>query len=130
MSTAEEWIKKDENLAKFAKDFYAIQPGPDPWEKSKNQLSPTTLEPPTEGFIKEPSGWGANQDPKVWNIYIYERQARDVQSSRRPDKNVATDFTTEDNAKYYIEYYQSLEQNPEPEPEPEPGPEPPPVSRP
>lgn len=125
MSTAEEWIKKDENLAKLAKDFYAIQYGPDPWEEGEKP-TPPALEPPTEGFIKE-GGWGANQDPKTWKSTSMKDKPEMFKVVDDADKNVATDFTTEDNAKYYIEYYQALEQNPEPEPEPEPGPEKPPA---
>ena len=123
MSTAEEWIKKDENLAKLATDFYAIQPGKDPWEEDGATPPPEPMQPPTEGFIK-PGGWGANQDPKTWKHTAMKDKPEMFKVVDDADKNVATDFTTEDNAKYYIEYYQWLEQNPEPEPEPGPEPEP------
>ena len=123
MSTAEEWIKKDENLAKLATDFYAIQPGKDPWEEDGATPPPEPMQPPTEGFIK-PGGWGANQDAKTWKSTSMKDKPEMFKVVDDADKNVATDFTTEDNANYYIEYYQWLEQNPEPEPEPGPDPTP------
>ena len=125
MSTADEWVKKDENLAKLATDFYATVPGKDPWEDDNVTPPPEPMKPPEEGFIKE-GGWGANQDPKLWKSTSMKDKPQMFKVVDDADKNVATDFTTQANADYYIEYYKWLEQNPEPEPpQPEPGPEPP-----
>jgi hypothetical protein len=124
MSSAEEWVKDDNNLARLATDFYAMIPGKDPWEEEGDGEKPKPMDPPTEGFIKE-GGWGANQDPKVWKVAAMKDKPNMFKVVDDADKNVATDFTNEENAQYYIDYYQWLEQNPEPEPEPpEPGPEP------
>jgi len=127
MSSPEEWVKSDENLATLAKDFYATIPGKDPWEEEGGgePKPPEPMEPPSEGFIKE-GGWGANQDPKSWKSTSMKDKPEMFKVVDNSDKNVATDFTTKENADYYIEYYQWLEQNPEPEPEPgpEPGPAP------
>ena len=118
-------MKDDANLAKLATDFYATIPGKDPWENGDGDTKPPdVMEPPTEGFIK-PGGWGANQDPNTWKSTSMKDKPEMFKVVDDADKNVATDFTTKENADYYIEYYKWLEQTEEPEPpEPEPGPGP------
>jgi hypothetical protein len=124
LSTAEEWIKKEGSLARFVQDFYDTQTGKDPWEMDEPK---PPLEEPTEGTIK-PGGWGANQDPNTWEPTAMKDRPELFKVVDDQGKNVATDFTTEDNAKYYIEYYQSLVLDPEPDPDPIPDPDKPPVA--
>lgn len=59
---------------------------------------------PTEGFIK-PGGWGANRDPHTWKT----AKMRDFEDKWKvvddANKNVATLFTSEENAQGYIDYW-------------------------
>lgn len=91
---------------------------------------------PVEGFIKdEGKGWGANKDPKTWEVVNMKDPPVLFKIIDNKAINVATNFSTKETAQYYIDYYTSIftgsqdekPQEPEPEPEPEPG-EPPAVA--
>jgi hypothetical protein len=103
----EQWIKKEgveKALIRIITDFYDGQSGKSPWETKAKDI----LKEPTEGTILH-GGWGANQDPKIWNVISMNDKPEFFKVVDNNGINVATDFTTEANAKYYIEYFQSIE---------------------
>jgi hypothetical protein len=60
------------------------------------------LEVPKEGRVKE---WGANTDPSKWKIISMKRPKDKFKIVDENDKNVADQFTTKENAEYFIKYY-------------------------
>jgi hypothetical protein len=73
--------------------------------------SPITVKPdvpidekPDEGLVK-PGGWGANTDAKTWKIATMVQKPNLFKIVDDKDVNVATDFTTQAKAQYYIDYY-------------------------
>ena len=78
--------------------------------KPAEELDPEDTEPkipplpvPSEGRVKN---WGANQDPKDWEVRpSKDKKYGNFKVTDGKGKNVADMFTTEDNAKAFIEYY-------------------------
>ena len=60
---------------------------------------------PTEGTIKE-GGWGANMDPKTWVRTVMRNPSTQFKVVDGAGKNVATNFTTPQNADNFITYFQ------------------------
>ena len=120
----DEWIKKYNELAeKHGWTKYGGEPvggggggggGSDP-EPPK----------PTEGIVK-PGGWGASQDAKGWTVTNMRDPTTEfkVVDSSSPPINVATNFTTENNARTYIAWHQWKQRQSEPGPGPGPTPVP------
>lgn len=77
---------------------------------------PPKPEPGT--FTVKEGGWGANQDPSTWTVTNMKDPATKFKVVDDQQKNVATEFTTHDNAQSYIDYAKWLKANP---PEPKPG---------
>ncbi len=77
---------------------------------------------PSEGFVKE-GGWGGDKNPHKWKIVNMKDRPVLFKIIDEAGKNVATDFTTNQTAQYYIDYHKYVWQG-ETEPEgPGPGPE-------
>jgi hypothetical protein len=93
--------------------------------------SPVTIEPdrpvppidpdtkPTEGIPKT----GGNQDPNTWKVVPMKNPPTKFKIVDDIGTNIATDFTTQENAEYYIAYYKK-HTVPTPEPTPTPTPTP------
>lgn len=60
------------------------------------------LEVPKEGRVKE---WGANTDPSKWKVISMKRPKDKFKVVDENDKNVADQFTSKENAEYFIKYY-------------------------
>lgn len=60
---------------------------------------------PVEGTIKS-GGWGANQDPKSWVRTTMKNPTTQWKVVDNVGKNVATNFTTPENADNFITYFQ------------------------
>jgi hypothetical protein len=67
-------------------------------------IPPIIPEKPTEmGKVKE-GGWGANNDAKVWKVAKMQNPPNLFKVVDDKGVNVATDFTTEQNAQKYIDF--------------------------
>ena len=71
------------------------------------QQPPTTTEPtkPTQGTVKK-GGWGANMDPKTWMRTAMKDDPKLFKVTDENKKNVATHFTTAENADNFIKFFQ------------------------
>lgn len=86
---------------------------------TEGEQGPLIRPRPQEGFVKE-GGWGANKDPKTWVTTKMKDDPRLWKVIDDKGKNVATHFSNQLSAQYYIEYYQAVDRlEPDKEPEPE-----------
>lgn len=111
------------DLDDFREDYqnYAIKLGIDLSGKlmpSDKPVPPTTTEPPkpTEGTVKEPDGWGGNDDPDTWKVVHMKSPADKFKVVDGRGINIATDFTTEQTAQGYIDYAVWHKHNDNPQP--------------
>jgi hypothetical protein len=108
--------EQDSRIKKLEDKVFGTTPGPTP--------TPPTPEPgdcgpaPTEGTVK-PGGWGGNPDPNTWEITTMRDNATMWKVVDAQQRNVATHFSTEANAKYYVKYWKCKDEK---DPVPECGP--------
>lgn len=105
------------DLDDFREDYqgYAIKLGIDLSGKlMPSDKPPVDSEPPkpTEGTKKE----GGNQDPDTWKVVHMKNPPEKFKVVDSSGKNIATDFTTVENAKNYVEYaiWHKYHDNPQP----------------
>lgn len=105
------------DLDDFREDYqtFAIKLGIDLSGKLMPQdKPPVDSEPPkpTEGTVKE----GGNQDPDTWKVVHMKNPPEKFKVVDGTGKNIATDFTTVENAKNYVEYaiWHKYHDNPQP----------------
>ena len=80
-----------------------------------NPIPDTEPPKPTEGTVKD-GGWGANDDPDQWMVTRMKDPPTQWKVVDAAGVNVATNFTTEENAHEYIDYHVWHEHNDNPVP--------------
>jgi hypothetical protein len=82
------------------------------------------LPKPTEGFVKGGTGWRASTNPRLWKLTKMKDNPNLYKVVDDKGKNVATHFTTEKSAQYYIDYYRWTDKQEPPDEEEPPKEEP------